>query len=248
MEQLVRASTPSAQEPQGGLFSIPPIMVDRATSRLCMVSLACALTSVVYFLLDRALQPELRAAQQQPIVALNLLILFLFSLGLVVVHRLKLLPPLHILNLGLVFSILVAWCISFLETFLPMDGSAVVRGSSLVAVWLAFVTMLVRHTPVVTLIVGLISASMWPLAYWVNLGLNGSQGLPVNRLIMWLFPPFVSVIWAYFLNKRIYEIEMQATKAEELGSYQLVYMIGQGGMGEVCGRRTGCSPAMLPSS
>jgi serine/threonine-protein kinase len=233
MEQLVRAATPAAQEAGGGVFSLPPVMVDRATARLCMVSIACASTSVVYFLLDRWMQPEFAAARHHNLAALNLLAVFLFSVALVAAQRLKLLPPLHILHLGLAFSVLVAWCIAFFETVLPMDPTSVVRGSTLVAVWLAFVTMLVRHTPVVTLLVGLLAASMWPLAYFVNLSLNGSAGLPPNRLMMWIFPAYLSAFWAYFMNRRIYQMEVQATRAEELGSYQLVYMIGQGGMGEV---------------
>lgn len=233
MEQLVRASSSSPQDSAGGPFTLPPALVDRASARLCIASLACAGTAVVYYLANRWLQPELSEVRHQNWIALNLLAVLFFAVGLFAARRLKLLPPIHIVNLGLVFSILVAWCISFLETALPLEGSAVVRGTSAVAVWLAFVTMLVRHTPLATLIVGLVSASMWPLAYYVNLSLNGAAPLPGNRLAVWLLAPYVAAGWAYFMNLRIYQMEMQATRAEELGSYQLVYMIGQGGMGEV---------------
>jgi serine/threonine-protein kinase len=178
-------------------------------------------------------QPEMRALQDRPITTLNLVIAILYASGLVSAQRLRLMPAAHILNLGLVFVVLVSWCIAFMETALPMDPNQVVRGGTLVAVWLAFVTMLIRHTPIVTLIVGVVSASMWPLAYWINLNLNQGPALPAGRLVIWLFPAYMTALWAFFLNKRIFQMEMAAQKAEDLGSYHLVYMIGQGGMGEV---------------
>jgi serine/threonine-protein kinase len=198
-----------------------------------MVSVVCALTAAAFFGFHRFLQPEMRAVQDNPLVLLNLLAVFLFAAGLVALRRLQLVPPIYIVNLGLVFEVLVAWCIGFFETFLPMSATEVVRGSSTVAVWLAFVTMLIRHTPLVTLLVGLVAASMWPLAYYVNLNLHGYDPLPWNRLGIWLFPPYLTAIWAHLMNKRIYRVELQASKAEELGSYQLIYQIGQGGMGDV---------------
>lgn len=208
-------------------------MVDRAASRLCWVTIACALTAAIFFILHRLLQPEMRAVQTNPVVLLNLVLVFLFSGGLMAAQKLKLVPSIYILNLGLAFEVLVAWCIAYLETFLPFQPGELVRGGSLVAVWLAFVTMLVRHTPAVTLVVSLVAASMWPLAYFINTSAHQYDPLPLSRLTLWLFPPFMAAVWAFFMNKRIFQMELEAQRAEELGSYELVYMIGQGGMGEV---------------
>lgn len=234
MEQLVRAATPNSTEmPKGSLMALSPAMADRAASRLCWVSMICVTTAGIMLIMNRMFQPEMRMVQADPISALSLLAIVLYSAGLIAAFKLKLMPPIHMLNLGLGFSVLVAWCIAYMETRLPMQADQVVRGGSMVAVWLAFVTMLVRHTPAVTLLVGLLSASMWPMAYYANLQLHGNEPLPWNRLAVWMFAPYITAVWAYFLNRRIFDIELAASRAEELGSYQLVYLIGQGGMGEV---------------
>jgi len=113
-------------------------MIERASDRLCWVAVGCAATAVISFGMHRFLQPEVLAAQNNSVAALNLVLLVLYSAGLVAVQKLKLLPASYILSLGLFFEVLVAWCISYFETVLPLGPNEVVRGVSMVAVWLAF--------------------------------------------------------------------------------------------------------------
>ncbi|HPT28976.1 MAG TPA: serine/threonine-protein kinase [Bryobacteraceae bacterium] len=233
-QELVKASSAASHgEGEGSTFHLSPAMAERAAGRLCWVSMACALTAGVTFALHQMLQPEVRARQDDPVFALNLVAVLLFAAGLVAVQRLRVLPAVNVLHLGLVFEILVAWCISYAETFLPIKANEVVRGGSMVAVWIAFVLMLVRHTPLTTLLVATLAACTWPAAYFFNVWLHGYETAPWNRLVLWMFTPFMTAFWAYFLTKRIFHIEMQAQKAEELGSYKLAYLLGEGGMGEV---------------
>lgn len=233
-KELVRATTPAAAGEKGSSpFHLNPAMAERAASRLCWVSMACALTAGATFSLHHLLQPEVRMRQDDPVFALNLVAVLLFAAAIVAVQRLRLLPAVHVLHFGLFFEVLVAWCISYAETFIPIRADELVRGGSMVAVWIAFVMMLVRHTPAATLVVATLAASMWPLAYAFNVWHQGFEVAPWNRLAIWMFTPFMTAAWAFFLTKRIFRIEMQAQKAEELGSYKLAYMIGEGGMGEV---------------
>ncbi len=232
--QQVRPSTPTSQGGSGGSpFHLNPAMAERAAARLCWVSVACALTAGFTFAINHLLQPEFQTRQTDPIFSLNLVVMLLFAAGLVAVQRLKLLPAVHVLHLGWTFEILVAWCISYAETFIHIRPDEVVRGGSMVAVWIAFVMMLVRHTPLSTLVIATIAASTWPAAYFFNVWQHGYEIAPWNRLVLWMFPPYMVAFWAFLLTKRIFRIEMQAQKAEELGSYQLAYMIGEGGMGQV---------------
>jgi serine/threonine-protein kinase len=208
-------------------------MAERAAARLCWVSTACALTAGFSFAANHLLQPEFQSRQTDPIFSLNLVAMLLFAAALVAIQRMKLLPAVHVLHVGLAFEIFVAWCISYAETFLRIGPDEVVRGGSMVAVWIAFVMMLVRHTPLSALIVAMIAASSWPAAYYFNVWQHGYEVAPWNRLALWMFPPYMVAFWAFMLTKRIFRIEMQAQKAEELGSYHLAYMIGEGGMGQV---------------
>jgi serine/threonine-protein kinase len=74
---------------------------------------------------------------------------------------------------------------------------------------------------------------MWPLAYILNLHLYGLAPLPANRLAAWIYVPYLMALATYTLSKRIYRMEIAVEQAHELGSYDLVSLIGKGGMGEV---------------
>jgi serine/threonine-protein kinase len=234
LQELAKASSGASQgDRDGPSFHLSPAMADRAAARLCWVSIACALTAGFTFLINHLLQPEFKARQMDPIFSLNLVAMLLFAAGLVALQRLKLVPAVHVLYFGLAFEVLVAWCISYAETFLAIRADEVVRGGSMVAVWIAFVMMLVRHTPMSALIVAMIAASSWPAAYFFNVWQHGYEVAPWNRLALWMFTPYMVAFWSFMLTKRIFRIEMQAQKAEELGSYKLAYLLGEGGMGEV---------------
>jgi serine/threonine-protein kinase len=74
---------------------------------------------------------------------------------------------------------------------------------------------------------------MWLLGYGTNIWVNGITPLNTNRILMLGFPALLVAVWAYVLNRRIFDMQVQAHKAEQMGSYKLDYMIGKGGMGEV---------------
>ena len=58
----------------------------------------------------------------------------------------------------MVFEIVVAFSIATLETSLPFDPTAFVRGGSNLSVWIIIVGFLVPNRPVVTLSVALLAA------------------------------------------------------------------------------------------
>lgn len=208
-------------------------MVERAARRLCWIALACAVTAVASFLLHRTLQPEVAAAQKNPALPLMALFIVLVSAAMIAVQRFRLLSPATVLNLGLAFEVVAAFVISFFETAVQLPVDRAVHGTSMVAVWILAVGLVIPNTPVVKLLTAIAAAATWPLAYTLNLHLNGYDPLPLNRLAVWMFGPLVVAFWTYFMAKRIYRMEIAEHKAEELGSYHLDYLIGSGGMGEV---------------
>ena len=235
MPQVVRAETPvSSTAPQGfSPLRFPAAMVETAAKRFCWISLICAVTTVIFFTVQRWLQPEVAEAQRDPLLPLLALCLVLFSGSMIAVQRFQLLSSYTMLNVGLAFEIFVAFAISFFETSTQIAPDRQVRGCSLVAVWITVCGLLIPNTPVVTFVAALGSAAMWPIAYSLNSHLHGFDPVPLNRLAVYHFVNLTMAFWAYFLNKRIYAIELSAQKAQELGSYELVALLGTGGMGEV---------------
>lgn len=234
MPEVVRASTPWAVRTDGPeKRTIAPQVVEAAALRLRWISLACAVLAAVLIYVEHRLQPEFAGLVETPVLPLIWLFVVLFSVGISAVQRFRLLSPLATLNLGLVFEVVIAAAISFSETALPMSPDQPVLGTSKVAVWIATVGLLIPNKPVTKFVTALASASTWPLAYALNLHLYGYEPLPWNRLLMWVHLPYVMAFVNYAMAKRMYVMESAVQKVRDLGSYQLISLIGKGGMGEV---------------
>jgi eukaryotic-like serine/threonine-protein kinase len=234
MPQVMHSSAQwEIQTDSSGTRTLPPKLVENAVMRLYWVSLVCAVLAASSAVLQSQLQPEMTAVLRNPVIILTWSLVLLFTLAIGIVRQFRLLSPLTILNLGLVFEVLVAFAISLAETAVPFAQHGPVVGIPKVALWIAVVGLLIPNKPGTKLVVAIISASMWPLAYIFNLHLHGYAPLPLNRLMVWLHVPYIMAIVAYVLAKRIYVMETVAQKARDLGSYNLVSLIGSGGMGEV---------------
>ena len=234
MRQVVRASTPvSVQTDPEVKPTLAPQVVEAAVSRLRWVSLICAVVTVLAVYLEGWLQPEIGELLKDPIHRLVLLFAVLTAFGINAVARYRLLSPRAILNLGLAFELFVAAAISFLETAVPRSPDGPVVGSSKVALWIGLVGLLIPNKPWIKLVTALASASTWPLAYVLNLHLHGYDPLPWNRLLIWIHLPYLMAFVNYGLSRRMWHMEKAVQKARDLGSYQLISLIGTGGMGQV---------------
>ena len=234
MQQIERAYTPSGMRADASAKpTLAPQMVESAVQRLCWVLVICSGLIIFSAFLHRAMQPEMAGLLKTPAVLWTWIVVVLSALSIGVARRLRLLSPLVILNLGLVFEVMVAFAICFTETGLPMSPDQPVLGISKVALWIAVVGLLIPNKPGIKLAVALASASMWPLAYFLNIHLFEYTPLPMNRFLVWIHVPYIMAFVTYAISKRVYSMETAAQKARDLGSYKLVSLIGSGGMGEV---------------
>ncbi len=231
--EVVRASSGSSDSAKTRALSLPPEIMERAAQSLCWVSIVCAVTSVVTFMLQNYLQPEMAAMLAHPFQRLTTLALVFLSLGFLVVMRAGWVSKEMLLDLGTAFRVVVAFAIGVYETGMPITAEAPVRGLSGVAVWMVFTGFLLPNSPLKAGLAAAGSVVAWPLAYWVNLQVHGFEAAPMNRLFVWMFPIVIMAVWSCVINARTIKMEMSKQKAEDLGSYQLDFMIGRGGMGEV---------------
>ena len=231
--EVIRASSGSSDSARSQALSLPPEILERAGSSLCWISIVCAVTSIVIFILQNQLQPEMAAMLAQPYQRLMTLGLVFLSLGFLVLLRAGWVTKETILDLGTVFRVVVAFAIATFETGMPIEADHPVRGISGVALWLVFTGFLLPNSPLKAGAAAVGSVLAWPLAYWVNLEMNGFAAAPWNRLFIWILPIVVMAVWSCVINARAIKMEVSTQKAEELGSYQLDFMIGKGGMGEV---------------
>ncbi len=235
MRQVLRENTPWAVQTGGTAKqqTLAPQIVESAVVRLCWICFICAALIVLSAFIQRSLQPEIAGLLKEPAIYLSWIAVILLALGIGALKHFRLLSHVAILKVGLAFEVLVAFAISFNETALPMSPDFPVLGISKVALWIAVVGLLIPNKPWVRIIVAFISATTWPLAYYLNLHLFGYEPLPLNRLLVWIHVPYLMAFAAHAISKRIYRMEYDAQKARDLGSYNLVSPIGSGGMGEV---------------
>jgi len=86
--------------------------------------------------------------------------------------------------------------------------------------------------PVPLLIASLVAATMDPLAEWIA-HLVGLQVPPPAQALVAFLPNYACAIVAMVPGHFLHRLGRQLHEAQELGSYQLVELLGQGGMGEV---------------
>ncbi|HEY7187027.1 MAG TPA: serine/threonine-protein kinase [Vicinamibacterales bacterium] len=106
------------------------------------------------------------------------------------------------------------------------------RPLSGVTVLILFFGMLAPARPTTTLVTTLIAASMDPLCVWIA----HLRGLPVPSpilTVLMFYPNYVCAVLAVAPARLLYRLGRQIREARALGSYELVELLGKGGMGEV---------------
>jgi len=136
-------------------------------------------------------------------------------------------------NISLTYVLLNAAAIAALNTWVaqpPTQGHVV--GVSWIAILLLIYSMVAAVSPGRMLTAALVAASFDPIGVW----LAHLRGLPTasflgTLLIFW--PNYASAGLATIPPRFLRHVGHKLNKARELGSYELVTLLGQGGMGEV---------------
>jgi hypothetical protein len=111
------------------------------------------------------------------------------------------------------------------------------EGVTWVGVWLLIVPILVPMTPRRTLLAVLLTAGAVPAMLGFSVGAHGAPASirpwVADLLLDTSVPTFICAAIAVFGSRAVYRLTRDLSRAQQLGSYQLVERIGVGGMGEV---------------
>jgi serine/threonine-protein kinase len=193
-------------------------------------------TTPILFVARHFLDPTMQDLERQPAFILDILLLIGSSLVVIVIHRMGLLPPHRVLELGLVYEIVVSFELALLEFIRGQVGHTVL-GMSVVPMWVLAFGIFVPNTPARTLLGALLSAGAAPLAYLVSRTALKVPAWSGSELALWFVPSAIMAGWTYFLSRDLYQMEMDISNAREMGSYSLETLLGKGGMGEVWAAR-----------
>jgi serine/threonine-protein kinase len=106
------------------------------------------------------------------------------------------------------------------------------RGLSWNTVVILIAAMILPARPVKMLVASLASAATDPLAAWIAHLYGAPMVSAANTLVLYL-PNFACAVVAILPSHVLHRLGRRLRQAQEMGSYQLVELLGRGGMGEV---------------
>jgi tRNA A-37 threonylcarbamoyl transferase component Bud32 len=212
---------------------LPPKLLESGAARIAWIGLASAILIILVEVAQYLLQPELAAVFEDPVNRLITLAVVFAGVGLFVLHRYKLATASTMFALGAGYQILVALCVSMIETSNGFDPRAPVLGISALGPWIFVVGAFFPNRPIWTLLTSLAQASVWIAAYAINAWRFDHEPVPLNHLAVWPTINYFLAILAWLVGRKLYGTAIDAERAVELGSYRLMSPIGEGGMGEV---------------
>ncbi len=220
---------------------LPHELFDERVRRLAALSALVAAAVVLLQVFLRLMQPQLAAVLDDPLNRLAVLSTALMGAALFALQRYRIVASSTLLGLVMLFEIVVAFSIGMIETSRPFDVSSPLIGLSAVGPLILFAGLAIPNRPAVRLGIAVAAASTWPLAYWINATRFGFATESWRQTSIWPLLNYAFALLAYRVGRssdgplREYSNHSAAERSTtpELGSYQLLWPIGEGGMGEV---------------
>jgi len=159
----------------------------------------------------------------------------LMGIAVFLASRRGALPPRQLLDLGLAFEVVGAFGISASEYW--HSGLPLVR-TSLATVpaecaWIIVYPLVVPNTPRKIMVSSLLAASMGPATLAISSAFGGTATSSPFAAVTYFLPNYLGAVTAYAVACIVHRFNVSLKHAREIGSYELVEKIGEGGMGEV---------------
>jgi serine/threonine-protein kinase len=208
---------------------LPPELLAAGTKRLTALALVAALAGAAFALIDRfshVPSPDGSSAAWLVGVVAGIGL----SLAVAWAAWREMLSPEALLDFALVYEVAQALCYSV--TFHARHVSAPPRGWSAVAVWILVYPLIIPGTRGKTLLATIAAALMDPLGLLIDVA-AGTAPPPWPASLLMFFPTVVAAAVALVISRIVYELNVEAGRGAEMGSYRLEELLGRGGMGEV---------------
>jgi eukaryotic-like serine/threonine-protein kinase len=230
---------PSGQSAaRAGPISLPPELLREASVRLgwagMIYAVAYTLAYWVPFFVQRTQHPEWPFAIVENFFAAGSILL---GIVVFVVSRYAQMSPQRFLDVGLIFAVVGAVGISMAEFWrgFPPIRVTVFLGVPWECVWILIIPLVAPNLPRKILIASLAMASTGPLVVWYVAQARGENvsNSVISLATYFLFTTYLCAFIAYVTSRFVFLYGMRLKRAREVGSYELVSRLGEGGMGEV---------------
>jgi serine/threonine-protein kinase len=230
-----RATTPAPNDSNGTSRGLPTDLLSEQVGRLVLFSAVGAGLWAFGIVLDRLILPRLPGGVPYDLWKANLIegLGVAVSVAMFLYMRYSRHSALVKTEAGLVYLVLSAFGIAMLNTWvMTPPTTAEMMKLSWITIAILVYSMIAPSSPRKMLVASMVAASMDPLGVW----LAHMRGVPVPSVaqtFMLYLPNYVCALVATLPAHVLQRLGRQLDKAREMGSYQLVERLGQGGMGEV---------------
>lgn len=234
-KEVRHRTTPTGSE-STSTYGLPGEVLDTAVRRLGFLGLVIALMGpsvyAILYLFERAM-----VSGPVPIQPVAAALLSVAGLSVCVLAWSRKVRPGLVLDLGLVFQVIVAFAISLWENAPPWPADQMIRGISWNCLWISMYVVAIPGSYGKSVLAAVTAACMVPFGLLVATVVNGNDMPASAQLLFLLAPPFAAAAWAIPVARHFYRLGVQVSKARAMGSYELLELIGKGGMGEVWSAR-----------
>ena len=220
--------------PDRASYFLPSELIVEASHRLGWLGLVYAGALIATYVGRRVL-----LASTEPVGSVihfaYLLPTAMMGIAVYVVSRSGVLSPARLLDLGLVFEVAGAFGIAAGQLWVgdprPSDASfTLIPGE---CVWIVAYPLVVPNTPRKVLAASILAATVGPAVLAIASAAGGTAVDASLLLGHYVLPNYLSAAIAYAAARIVYRFSLRLKDAREIGSYELVERLGQGGMGEV---------------
>jgi serine/threonine-protein kinase len=164
-----------------------------------------------------------------------------FGVAVYVVTGVRGIPAPTLVSIALIFEVGGSYGIAFAEYqgfatgITTADGTLAGFGLSWVGVWVPLFTVVVPTPPLRAVVAAALAVTAVPVAAATAIA-TGSMTVAMTgeEFFFWLVFPYALIVVVAFVGSRVvYRLGRAVREAQELGSYRLVELLGEGGMGEV---------------
>jgi hypothetical protein len=227
------AATPRPAMAQAAEASLPANLVDAGAGRLTVLALLVASVTVLIAIVDWQMFGRSGARAPNSTIWLGATVVSLgLSLSIAWMAWRRMLAPAALLDIGLVYEVAQALCISLAFHAVPLHGDVPPRGWTGVAVWILAYPLIVPATRGKTILATLAAAAMDPLGLLITIA-AGNPRPPAGFAVQMFLPTVLSAAAALIVSRLVHQMNVEAEKGHEMGSYKLEELLGRGGMGEV---------------
>ncbi len=216
---------------EGSTYGLPADLLETAVKRLGFLGLVIALMGPCAYLIEHFTQRE-RLVEGTPFPQIAAALFFAAGASVFVLAWSHLLRAELTLDLGLIFEVVIAFAIALSENATEWPPGPI-RGVSWNSLWITVYVVAIPGTYGKSVLAAFAAACMGPFGMLVATNVKGFPVPSMEQLAVLLSVPFAAAAWAIPVGRHLYRLGAQVNKARAMGSYELVELIGRGGMGEV---------------